>query len=677
MKPPREINERVKNLRKTIDKHRYDYHVLNNLSISEEALDSLKKELGDLEEAYPELITPESPTQRVAGQPLPSFKKVTHRVPQWSFNDAFTEKDIVQFDARVKRLLRQETGRDITPTYVCELKIDGLKIVLEYEKGKLKVAATRGNGVIGEDVTANVRTIESIPLTLEQEVDIVVEGEAYMSLLQFKKLNSEQEKNGAVQFANTRNVTAGTIRQLDPRIVAKRKLSAFIYDIAYVEGEPPVRQDEELQLLQQLGFRVNQYFKVCRDVDEILEFWNIWKDKKQTQDFLIDGVVIKVAEREYQEILGYTGKAPRWGIAFKFPAEQVTSTVEDISFQVGRTGVITPVAHLKPVSVYGSTVSRATLHNEDEIKRLDLRIGDTVILQKAGDVIPDIVKVLTEMRTGKENVFVMPKTCPSCGSVLTKKQIGSKGNSQSAAYYCENNKCPAKDRRTFYHFTSNHAFDIEHLGPKNLDLLLDEGLITSFDDIFTLKKGDLLTLPRFAEKSAQNLLQAIEKSRQITLSRLLIALSIPQVGVETAEDIAREFETIENIKNTNTETFSKLNGVGPIVAESLSNWFRQKENINLLDKLLKQITVAPVEKKNEKGILTNKSFVLTGSLDMLSRDEATAIIKKLGGKVSASVSAKTSYVVVGNEPGEKYDIAVKLGVPILTENQFLKLVKLA
>ncbi len=406
---PKEARNRAKSLRELIDYHRKLYHEQDKHEISDQVYDSLISELIFLESKYPELKIPDSPTERVGGKPLKEFKKIRHKVAQWSFNDAFNEEDILDFDTRVKKFLKQETGREINPIYTCELKIDGLKIVFEYEKGLLKAAATRGDGTIGEDVTENVRTIESVPLRITQAIDIIVEGEAYMPKHQFAILNSEQKKKGEAMFANERNITAGTIRQLDSRIVAKRKLSTFIYDISRASVPTSANQDEELKFLQKLGFRVNPHFKNCNNVEEIIAYWKEWREKREKEDYLIDGVVIKVREKQYQDALGYTGKAPRWGIALKFPAEQVTTIVEDIAFQVGRTGVITPVAHLRPVLVYGSTVSRATLHNEDEIRRLDVRIGDTVILQKAGDVIPDIVKVLTELRTGKEKVFVMPK----------------------------------------------------------------------------------------------------------------------------------------------------------------------------------------------------------------------------------------------------------------------------
>lgn len=671
----KEIEERVKKLRETINLHRYNYHVLNISSMPEEALDSLKKELFDIEAKYPELITPDSPTQRVAGEPSSAFKKIKHKVTQWSFNDAFTEQDILDFDTRVKRFYKSQTGKDLEASYVCELKIDGSHLVLEYEDGFLKTGATRGNGEVGEDITENVKTIESIPLRLSKPASVIVEGEVYMSKKQFALLNKDQKKRGEKEFANARNIVAGTMRQLDPRIVAERKLSTFIYDLSSEGSEKLLTQEDELQYLKDLGFRVNNHYKVCKSIQEVISFWKYWQEKKEKEDYLIDGIVLKLNDRKAQHIIGYTGKAPRWGIAFKFAAEQVTTVVEDIVLQVGRTGVVTPVAHLRPVLVYGSTVSRATLHNEDEIRRLDVRIGDTVILQKAGDVIPDIVKVVTEMRTGKEKVFRMPKNCPECDAPLSKKQIGTKGTEESAALYCENAKCPAKDRRRLYHFTSKHAFDIEHLGPKNLDLLLDNDLIAHYADIFTLTRGDLLALPRFGEKSTDNLLASIEKSRTVTLARLIVGLSIPQVGEETAEDLALQFGTIEKLRNASVETLSAIEGVGPVVAASLTSWFADSHNKKIVDDLLREITVESIRPLVSGNTLSGKTFVLTGSLSSLSRDEAKAKIKSLGGSVSSSVSAKTSYVIAGENPGSKYDDAKKLGVKTIGEEEFLALVR--
>lgn len=656
-----EAKERIEQLKKVINYHRYLYHVLDKQEISEEALDSLKYELAKLETEYPEFVTPDSPTQRVAGEPLAKFAKIVHKVPQWSFNDAFTPEDMQDFDARVRKL----AGGSLS--YVCELKIDGFKIVLTYEKGLLKTAATRGNGVVGEDVTANVRTIESVPLRLEKPVDVIVEGEIWMSKKNFLALNKEQKKKGGIIFANPRNVAAGTIRQLDPRIVSERKLSCFIYDLSNASFPVPESQAEELKLLSDLGFRINDHFKLCRNMDEVIDYWRAWQKKKDKEDYWIDGVVVKVNERRLQERLGYTGKAPRFGIAFKFPAEQVTTVVEDIVLQVGRTGVITPVAVLRPVSVAGTTVSRATLHNEDEIKRLDVRIGDTVILQKAGDVIPDIVSVLVDMRTGKEKEFKFPKVLEACGGAIERIP-------GQAAYRCVNKNSAVQFRRKFYHFVGKHALDIEHCGPKIVDMLLDNKLVAEYPDIFTLKKGDLEVLPRFGEKSADNLLRAIEDRREVELPNFLVALSIGQVGEETAEDLAEKFGTLEKIRRAELGELNNVEGIGEIVSQSVYDWFRHEENLRLLDKLLAQVKAKPFRKKTIESSITGKTFVLTGTLPTLSREEAEEMIKKFGGNVVGSVSAKTDYVLAGENPGSKLDKAQELGVKIIIEEEFKKLV---
>ena len=668
----KEIQERYNKLKKAIDSYRYLYHVKDKEEISQEALDSLKNELVKLEEKYPKLITPDSPSQRVAGEPLKEFKKVKHKIAQWSFNDAFDEDDIRNFDERVKRFLKTKTGKNINPTYTCELKIDGLKVVLEYEKGLLKTAATRGDGKIGEDVTMNARAIESIPLKLENSVDIIVEGEVWLGKDSLKTINKKREKNNEPIFANPRNAAAGSIRQLDPKVVAERNLDSFIYDIAQLDGEAPITQFEELRLLQRLGFKVNKNFELCKNIDETIKFWKKWKDRVLKEDYLVDGVVIKVNERQYQEDIGYTGKAPRFAIAFKFPAEQVTTVVEDILLQVGRTGVLTPVAHLKPVLVAGSTVSRATLHNEDEIKRLDVRVGDTVILQKAGDVIPDIVSVLKEMRTGKEKKYVFPQKVSACGGDGSIERAPGQ-----VAYRCVNKNSFTQQKRKFEYFVSKKAFNIDGLGPQIIEKLLEQNLISEFDDIFTLKKGDLLELEGFAEKSADSLIRKISNAKKIELARFLISLSIDQVGEETAYDLADYFKTFENIRNASKEQLETISGVGGVVARSIFVWFKNKNNTQLIKRLLKHITIQglPLDKSRKGLPFAGITFVLTGMLENISRDEAKAKIRALGGNISGSVSKNTNYVVVGRDPGSKYDDARKLGVKTLDEEEFIKLIE--
>lgn len=666
-KNKKDATERLAVLRKTIDHHRYLYHVLDRSEISPEALDSLKRELVEIETAYPELITPDSPSQRVAGAPLKGFKKVAHTVPQWSFGDAFTEEDMREFDARVKRFLKDSLGRAVHPTYTCELKIDGLKVVLTYMKGKLELASTRGDGKIGEDVTMNVRTIESVPLILTEPMTLVAEGEVFMSKREFERQNMERAKRGEELFANPRNIAAGSIRQLDSRIASERHLDAFVYDIGSISETLPKTQIAELKLLQELGFKVNAHYVLCKNIDEVIAYYHSWKNKKDKQDYWIDGVVVKVNEKEYQDVLGYTGKAPRFGIAFKFPAEQVTTVVEDIVLQVGRTGVVTPVAHLRPVSVAGSVVSRATLHNEDEIKRLDVRIGDTVILQKAGDVIPDIVAVVKEMRTGKEKPFIFPEYVEDCGGPIERIP-------GQAAYRCVNKNSFAQKRRLFYYFVSKKGFDIDGCGPKVIDALLDTELIGNLDDLFTLTVGDVLTLPRFAEKSAENLIDSISNARRISLGKFLTSLSIPHVGEETAHDLADSFGSIEKLRSASFEDFTAEYGVGEIVARSLVDWFSDAHHRVLLDRLLKYVHIEGGKKakaKNQK--LSGMTFVLTGTLTSLERDEAKERIRAFGGEVSESVSSKTTFVVAGENPGSKLAKARSLGVRILTEGELVKM----
>lgn len=665
----KDIQKRIEQLRKTIDHHRYLYHVLDREEISPEALDSLKHELAQFEEEYPTLVTPDSPTQRVAGEPLPGFQKVTHEVRQWSFHDAFTREDIEDFDKRMRKMLTEHYGREVVPTYTCEPKIDGLKVILTYKKGVLVTAATRGNGVVGEDVTANVRTIESIPLRLQKETNIIVEGEVWLGERELKRINKVREKNDEPPFANPRNAAAGSLRQLDPRVVADRKLDAFLYDIALWEEDLPPTQHEELDTLKDLGCKVNPHYTVCKNVDEIVAFWEAWQKKGPKEDYWIDGVVIKVNERAYQEALGYTGKAPRFAIAFKFPAEQVTTVVEDIVLQVGRTGVITPVAHLRPVSVAGSVVSRATLHNEDEITRLDVRIGDTVVIQKAGDVIPDIVRVVTEMRTGMEKVYRFPKKIAACGGDGSIERVEGQ-----AAHRCVYEGSFVQRSRQFHHFVSKHAFDIEGLGPQIIDLLLENNIISSFDDLFTLKEGDLTDLPGFQETAITNLLRAIEARRTISLARFIVALSIPQVGEETAHDLAQHFGTIHALRSATDEELERIDGIGGIVAESLTQWFADRDNSNLVDRLLTHVVVAEEEIVEKATLpLHGQTFVVTGTLDTLDRADAKKRIKALGGEVTSAVSQKTSYVIVGSKPGSKYTKALELGVEILDEDAFIQL----
>lgn len=668
LKVPAPVRERYEKLKATVHRYRRLYHVYDKEEISQEALDSLKHELVELEAAHPSLIAPDSPSQRLAGKPLPGFKKVRHKVAQWSLNDAFTSEDIREFDARVKRFLKP-VFPDALPTYMCELKIDGLKVVLTYEKGRLQTAATRGDGTIGEDVTHNVRTIESVPLVLERPVDAIVEGEVWMGEKHLKALNTLRGAAGEPPFANPRNVAAGSIRQLDPSIAASRKLDVFIYELAATSETRPEDQTGELEYLRELGFKVNPHHTVAKNADEVVAYWEEWKDRGRKQDYWVDGVVVKVNEREYEDALGFTGKAPRFAIAYKFPAEQVTTVLEDIVFQVGRTGVITPVAHLQPVPVAGTTVSRATLHNEDEIQRLDVRIGDTVILQKAGDVIPEIVEVVKDLRPKSAKAFRWPTSIPECGGDGRIERIEGQ-----AAWRCVDKTSFAVIRRVFHNFVGKHALDIEGLGKSTVDLLLENGLVQHFDDIFTLTEGDVLPLEGFAEVSAKKLIESIQKSRRVELARLLVGLSIPHIGEETAILLAKEFRTLDAIAKASEEELIAIEGMGDIMAKAVHEWFHDKTNLALVARLKKVLSIQSPSVQKKALPLAGKTYVLTGSLKSLSRDEAKARLRALGADVSGSVSKKTTAVVAGGEAGSKLDKARELGINVLTEVEFLRMI---
>ncbi|NCU41422.1 MAG: NAD-dependent DNA ligase LigA [Candidatus Moranbacteria bacterium] len=693
------LEQRIEKLRTEIDDLRYRYHVLNDPSVTDEVYSSLMDELRLLEEQYPQYDSPISPTKRVGGVPIESFQKVEHRVRQWSFSDVFSLDELKKWDERVKKMWHKtqekESNKDLSLSYCTELKIDGLKIILEYEKGKLKQASTRGDGKVGEDVTENVKTIQSVPYTLTLPLSCIVVGEIWMAKSELARINKDREEKEEMPFANTRNAAAGSIRQLDPKIASSRKLDSFIYDIDWMESDRendislPKTQTEELTLLETLGFKVNPYRKHCETIEEIEAFYEEMKDRKTKQVYDVDGLVIKIEQKIIQDALGYTGKSPRWGIAYKFPAEKTTTVVEDIQVQVGRTGVLTPVAHLRPVLVAGSIVSRATLHNEDEIRRLDVRIGDTVVIQKAGDVIPDIVEVLSSMRTGKEIPFTMPSFCPVCKSSLYKK-TSDKGN---ISYYCSNGQCFAVEMEQIIHFASRKGFDIEGLGIKIIEQLLQEGLISTVSDIFELKEGDLEPLERFAEKSAKNLIEAIEKSKFISLEKFLFALGIRYVGEENAlilaQHVRKHFEkkypdtpiqtpqeVWEIASSLTQEEWEMIEGFGPKVTSSLIQWFRKEEKKKTFSVMTESGIRFFLEKskvKQSNTELQGKIFVLTGELEHFSREEIKEKIRLYGGKITSSVSKNTNFVLCGNDPGSKYEKALQLAIPILSEDDFLKM----
>lgn len=661
MKAPKDAKERAKKLREAITTYRTLQHEKDESPISPEALDSLKYELALLEEQYPDLVTPGSPSQVVAGAPLPFLKKIKHPVPQWSFADAFTEDDIRAFHKRVRKMSGGE------PTYDLELKIDGLKIILTYEKGVLVTAATRGDGVIGEDVTHNIKTIRSVPQKLSRPIDIVVEGEVYLTRSGLKKLNAAREKAGEPVFANPRNAAAGSIRQLDPSIAAARPLDVFIYDIARIEGSVPQTQSDELSLLTELGFPVNGEHSHAKSIEDVMGYWGKWQGKaREKLDYQLDGVVLKVESRAMQELLGYTGKAPRFAIAFKFPPEQVETIVEDISLQVGRTGKLTPVAHLRPVAVAGTTVARATLHNEDFIKEKDIRIGDTVILQKAGDVIPEIVSVIRELRPAKTKVWVFPTHSPLCGGDGLIERVPGE-----AAHRCKVSGSFEQQSRRLAHFAGKHALDINGMGQETVRLLMEHKLLSEFDDYFTLTTDELRQLPLFEETKATKLMQGIQIAKTVPLDRLLIGFGIPHVGEEIAYLLATNFGTMLALSKASAEDISRIEGIGTIIGSAVANWFKDAENKTMLARLDKHLTIQKVAAP-ARGSLTGQTVVITGTLPTLSREEAEALVRRAGGKASGSVSKKTSFVVAGESAGSKLSDAERLGVAVLDETAFLK-----
>ncbi len=668
MQTTKHIRARASKLRALIAHHSELYHTHDAPEISDEAYDALVRELTELETQYPGLRQHNTPTERVGGEVLEKFTKVRHTVRQWSFDNVFTADELREWEQKILRYIKKEGITHDALEYVCEHKIDGLKVVLEYKDGEFIRGATRGDGVIGEDITHNLKTIKSIPQKLTEKVDIIVGGEAWLGKKELARINKERAQHGEPLFANTRNAAAGSLRQLDSNITARRNVSCFVYDMYRLTGaDEPKTQAGELVFLEQLGFTVNKDYQQYGAIEKVIQRYDTWTDKRHKEDFEIDGVVVKINDIALQEALGHTAKAPRYAIAFKFPAEQVTTTVEDIVFQIGRTGVLTPVAHLAPVRVAGSVVSRATLHNEDEIKRLDVRIGDTVVLQKAGDVIPDIVRVLTELRTGKEKKFAMPKSVPACGGNGAIERVPGQ-----AAWRCVNKNSFAQLARKFEYFVSKKALDIDGCGPQVTSALLRAGFISTFDNLFTLKKGDLLELEGFADVSAQNLLDAIDRARTTTLARLLVGLSIPHVGEETARDIAERF-TLPDLRSASVETLAEIDGVGEIVAHSIVSWFADTENSALVDRLSRHLTIT--REQNTGSVLAGKTFVLTGTLESMEREEAKEKIRALGGAISSSVSKTTDFLVAGEKPGSKYEKAHKLGVQVLNEAEFVKMLE--
>ena len=692
------VKRRIDKLRGVINHHRYLYHVLDRQEMSEEALDSLKKELFDFEQKYPDLITSDSPTQRVEGKPLDKFRKVEHASKMFSLNDAFSEEDVHDW---IKRLANASI-KDIDGFY-CDLKMDGLAMELTYEDGIFILGSTRGDGITGEDVTANLRTIEAIPLKLEEfknfkfkvPAKLVVRGEVFLTRKEFERINREQKKRGEKIYANPRNIAAGSIRQLDSKIAASRKLDFYAYAIVGETEKYPTK-DSEYEALKKFGIKTNPHGIVAKSVEEVIEFQKKWERERAGLAYEIDGLVASINDKRLFEKAGIVGKAPRGAIAYKFHPKEAQTVVEDIIVQVGRTGVLTPVAVLKPINVGGVTVSRATLHNIDEIKRLEVKIGDTVIVGRAGDVIPDIRQVIKGLRTGKEKEFRMPSKCPVCGNPV-EQVIGQ------VAFRCSNKNCPAVKREAIYHFVSRGAFDIEGVGPKIIDQLMETGLIQDVADLFALKKEDLLNLERFADKSADNAIEAIQSKKKVSLNKFLYSLGIEHVGEETALLLAKQVKTkckmqisklekglvglpgsftgykikevINFFEKTEAEELEKIHDVGPVVAKSIYDWFQKPYNIRLLEKFEKAGIEIIIEKVTEASAkLSGKSFVLTGTLKSITRGEAQKKVRDLGGDISSSVSKNTDYVVVGSEPGLKLEKARKLGVKVIDEKEFLKII---
>ena len=662
----KEAQIRIATLKTQIDNLRFRYHVENDPTVTDDVYESLIREAKAIEQQYPELAITHT-FDRVAGKPLPFFTKVTHTSRMLSLNDAFSLEELKTWSTRMEKLLGGRPHH-----YFAEVKLDGLAVSLRYEAGVLVQAATRGDGFVGEDVTENAKMVTTIPLRLTAPFpdSVEIRGEIIMRKRALEKINHTQIEKGLPLFANTRNAAAGSIRQLDPEIVRNRDLDFFGYDI-FVQDDAPVSHSERHTLLRSIGIPVIEQEARAEKVEDLENFINSIAEIRDTLAFNIDGIVICVDEVELQEELGVVGKAPRYAVAYKYPAERATTQVIGITTNVGRTGVLTPLAHFTPVLVAGSTVSKATLHNIDQIRRLDIRIGDTVVIQKAGDVIPEVVQVLTDMRTGKEKKFTMPKTCPVCSAPVEKRDAQTKDS--TVAYYCTNDECPAKHTRAMIHFV--HMLDIYEVGPKVIDRLQEEGLISDAADLFALTEADLSGLERFGEKSAQNIINAIADKKHPPLDRFIASLGIQHVGVETARDIALYFGTFETFWSGKAEDFDAIPNIGPAVVASIASFRTKESSMNLVNKLL-DLGVTPVSiQKNNEGVFVGKTFVLTGTLPTLSREEAKALIQKEGGKVSSSVSKATDYVLLGESAGSKQKEAEKLGVKMIDEETFLKMVK--
>ena len=657
------IKNKIEKLRAEIRKHDYLYYVLNQPEISDRQYDKLFFELKNLEENHPELITPDSPTQRVAGQPLKGFKTITHTIPMLSIDNTYNADELREFDKRVAKALGTQHY-----DYVVELKIDGLAVSLRYENAKLVTAATRGNGRTGDDVTANVRTIKAVPLVLMQNTAVPetleVRGEVFMPTKSFLELNRIRTNQDELPFANPRNAAAGSLKLLDPKITAERNLSFFAYSLGQVSKNLSDNHWGVLQKFKTLGLPVNLNIKKAENIDRVIEICSEWDKKRERLDYQIDGLVIKINRLDQRDFLGYTGRAPRWCISYKFAAEKAETIVESIDVQVGKSGTLTPVANLTPVQLAGTTVKRASLHNFDQIDRLDVRVGDTVIIEKAGEIIPQVVKVQKQLRPKNTKAFEKPKTCPICSGPVKKDDEG-------VYLRCTNPDCLGRLKEKLKYFAGRDQMDIEHLGSALIDQLVDSGLVKNFADIYKLSIDDLLSLERMAQKSASNVISAIEKSKTQPLWRLINALGINMVGTQSAQLLADNLGSLENLQNAAVEQLESIDQVGPVMAESISDYFKNEKNKSIISQLQKTGLNPKHEKIKKSDKLSGKKFVVTGTLENFSRQQAEQTIKHLGGKTASSVSKNTDFVLAGENPGSKLHKAKQLGIKIINEKQFL------
>lgn len=674
MTKPKSPAEEIEELRELIRYHDYKYYVEANPEISDYEYDQLMRRLIELERQHPELVTPDSPTQRVGGEPTEGFPQVRHEVPMLSIDNTYSFEELREFDRRITRWLDGEPHR-----YVAEPKIDGVGVSLRYERGVLLRGATRGDGRVGDDITANLKTVRGVPLRLHRPPDgepwpevLEARGEVFMPISEFERVNREREEAGEPPFANPRNATAGSLKLLDPKIVRRRRLTIYFYALGVVEGWAPRSHWEVLQGLRRLGLRTNPHIRLCRDIEEVVEFCREFEERRRDLGYNVDGVVVKIDDLAQRERLGRTAKAPRWCVAYKYAPELAVTKLRNIIVQVGRTGTLTPVAELEPVLLSGTTVKRATLHNADEIARKDIRIGDTVKIEKAGEIIPQVVEVVKEARTGNEKPFQMPETCPVCGGPVVRLP-------DEVYYRCTNVECPAQLKERLRYFAHRNAMDIDGLGPAIIDQLVDRGLVRDFGDLYRLTLEDLVDLERMAEKSAQNLLQAIEASKHRPLARLIAALAIPHVGATAADLLARRFGSLDRLASASEEELQAIEGVGPVMARSIVAFFRNPQNRKVIEKL-RQAGVRMEEEPREAvpagADLSGLTFVITGTLRDFTRQEAEEAIRARGGRASSSVSRKTDYVVVGENPGSKLDKARSLGVKTIDEAEFKKLLGL-